>query len=201
MSVIEYVIDGLERWLEVERECGARSIEVDRSLLVATNAPEKPKAQQGASAAAETPAVQITEAPEPSPSSASSEGSAASGVYDFVFIHDKPLTEKGTAMMAKIVGAMGKTPDTAPVVVAPTLPRAKVYVVLGFMALRKHFPGLRGEPGMWLKTGDGKNILIAYSPAFFERFATVTETVQKKKIEMWTSLKVLMQRLKGGIYG
>ena len=35
--------DGLEQWLEVERECGVRTLEVDRSLIAApsiTTAPE-----------------------------------------------------------------------------------------------------------------------------------------------------------------
>ena len=35
MNVADYVLDGLERWLEVERECGTRALEVDRSLLTA----------------------------------------------------------------------------------------------------------------------------------------------------------------------
>ena len=49
-DVVDYVLDGLERWLEVERECGARSLEVDRSLLVPPVG-EGTKRAEGANAA------------------------------------------------------------------------------------------------------------------------------------------------------
>ena len=115
-----------------------------------------------------------------------------------MFLHDGPLSEKGVDMMSKIVLKLGWTAETAPVVVEPPLPRARAYVVLGFYALKKFFPGLKGEPGAWLRTGDGKAVLVTYSPLFFERFAVVTEAVMVKKREMWTSLKGLAQRFKGG---
>ena len=121
---------------------------------------------------------------------------AASGtpVYDFVFLHDRPLTGQGLEMMAKIVGAMKRTPQDAPVIVAPPVPQAKTYVVLGGLALRKYFPGLKGEPGMWKKAPDGSDVLVTYSPAFILRFPVVTDAVQRMKREMWTSLKGVMQR-------
>ena len=101
-------------------------------------------------------------------------------------------------MMVKIVAAMGKTAETAPIVVEPPIPPAQAYVALGFYALKKFFPGLKGEPGMWLRAGDGKEVLVTYSPFFFERFAVVTKAVDAKKHEMWASLKGLAQRFKGG---
>lgn len=101
-------------------------------------------------------------------------------------------------MMAKIVLAMGRTAETAPIVVEPPLPSARAYVALGYYALKKFFPGLSGEPGVWLRAGDGKDVLVTYSPTFFERFKVVTEAVKVKKREMWTSLKGLAQRFKGG---
>ena len=192
MDVLTYVLDGLEQWLEVERECGVRSIEVDRSLLVPSKADEK--VSEG------THERQPGKAPEkPPPQSApSSPERASTSAYDFVFLHDRPLSQAGVEMMAKIVNAMGRTAETAPVVVAPPLPQARAYVVLGGLALKKYFPGVRGEPGMWVKSADGKDILVTYSPAFILRFPTVTEAVKKMKRDMWTSLKGVMQRFKGG---
>ena len=172
MNAVEYVLDGLEQWLEVERECGVRAFEVDRLLL----GPPTPSAV--------------------APAASASAGSSAE--CDFVFLHDKPLTPAGVEMMAKIVVAMGRTADTAPVVVAPPLPVARAYIVLGALALRKYFPGVRGEPGQWVSTPDGKDILITYSPAFILRFPTVTDAVKKMKRDMWTSLKGVMQRFNGG---
>ena len=182
MDVLSYVLDGLEQWLEVERECGARSLEVDRSLLV-------PAAKPAVEAA---PVVGAGSSRPARPSSAPTD------VFDFVFLHDKPLTPAGAEMMANIVKAMGRTADTAPVIIAPPIPQARAYIVLGALALRKYFPGMKGEPGHWVKSADGKDVLITYSPAFILRFPTVTDAVMKMKREMWTSLKGVMQRFNGG---
>ena len=112
---------------------------------------------------------------------------------DLVFLHDRPLSPKGVEMMAKILNALGK-PD-APIVVVPPVPQAKVTVVLGGLALRKYFTGMRGEPGQWQKTPEGRDVLITYSPEYILRFGTVTPAVQKIKEEMWRSLKAVKQRL------
>ena len=42
MDVVEYILDGLEAALELERELGVRSVEIDRGLLGATTAPRPP---------------------------------------------------------------------------------------------------------------------------------------------------------------
>ena len=96
-------------------------------------------------------------------------------------------------MMAKILNALGKA--DAPIVVAPPVPLAKVTVVLGGLALKKYFPGMKGEPGQWQKTSEGRDVLITYSPAYILRFGTVTPAVEKIKQDMWTSLKAVRQRL------
>ena len=95
--------------------------------------------------------------------------------------------------MAKILSALGK-PD-APIVVVPPVPKAKVTVVLGGLALKRYFPGMKGEPGQWQKASDGRDVLITYSPEYILRFGTVTPAVQKIKQDMWLSLKAVKQRL------
>ena len=196
VDVLEYVLDGLEQWLEVERECGVRTLEVDRSLI----APPGPPAEPAALRALAAPAPPV--APDsPVESAAIVPPASPSAVLDFAFVHDGPLAPAGVEMMAKIVNAMGRTADTAPVVVAPPLPPARAYVVLGSMALKRYFPGVRGSPGMWVKSADGKDLLVTYSPAFILRFPVVTDAVKKMKREMWTSLKGVMQRFKGGANG
>ena len=188
MDVLNYVLEGLEQWLEVERECGVRTLEVDRSLLLP---PSEPKSEPVASSDHVAPSVSGV-------SSSGVESSASSTVLDFVFLHDSPLSPAGIEMMAKIVNAMGRTAETAPVVIAPPLPRARMYIVLGARALGKYFPGTKGEPGKWMKSAAGDDILVTYSPAFILRFPTVTDAVMKMKREMWASLKVVMQKYNGG---
>ena len=195
MSVVDYVLDGLERWLEVERECGTRALEVDRSLLTAaigggTKGTDGTNVTDGASLVARQAPVALA-----------SQVSSTGMVLDFVFLHDRPLAPAGVEMMAKIVTALGKTADAAPVVVEPPLPDARAYVVLGALALKKYFPGLRGEPGQWVKSSDGKDVLVTYSPAFILRFPTVTDAVKRIKRDMWNSLKGVMQRVNGGSDG
>ena len=114
-------------------------------------------------------------------------------IHPLVFLHDRPLAPAGVEMMAKILNALGK-PD-APIVVEPPVPQAKITVVLGGLALKKYFPGMKGEPGQWQKTPDGRDVLITYSPAYILRFGTVTPAVQKIKQDMWLSLKAVKQRL------
>jgi len=99
-------------------------------------------------------------------------------------------------MMAKIILAMGRTAENTPIVVAPPLPKAKIVVVLGGLALKKYFPEMRGEPGQWQKTPEGVDVLITYSPEYILRFAAVTPAVQKIKQDMWRSLKAVVQRLR-----
>ena len=208
VDVLGYVLDGLEQWLEVERECGVRTLEVDRSLIappgppaapIRPAAPSRPPAPAAPSLS--RPSSFSSPSSSSSPSSPTSPSSPPGVVYDFAFVHDGPLAPAGVEMMAKIVNAMGRTADTAPVVVAPPLPPARAYVVLGSMALKRYFPGVRGSPGMWVKSADGKDLLVTYSPAFILRFPVVTDAVKKMKREMWTSLKGVMQRFKGGANG
>ena len=196
---VDFILDGLAAALELERELGTRAVEIDRSLLL-------PPAPHAASAPVQTKPVAPPATPQPAPvaapvapvarQAAQRPAPAASGQYDFVFVHERALSPKGVEMMAKIVVAMGKTAETAPVVIVPPLPKAKIVVALGPRALRMFFPGLRGSPGDWLKSSDGRDVLVSTSPEDIVRFATVTPALQKIKVEMWRNLKVVMQRAK-----
>ena len=199
-NVVEYILEGLERALELERELGVRTVEIDRGLLGATTT--RPTAGDvarnlsvdkiGKSDKIDR-VVSVDKVDRPAADSRTVEQSSDSNIKELVFLHDRPLSPQGVEMMAKILNALGK-PD-APIVVAPPVPQAKVTVVLGGLALKKYFPGMKGEPGQWQKTPDGRDVLITYSPAYILRFGTVTPAVQKIKQDMWTSLKAVKQRL------
>ena len=98
-------------------------------------------------------------------------------------------------MMAKIITALGETADTAPIVITPPVPKAKIHVVLGARALRKFYPDLKGAPGQWLTAPNGTPVLITYSPTYILRFKEVTPAVKKIKQDMWLSLKGMLKRL------
>jgi len=181
LTVLDYILDGIEAELALERELGVRSVECDRSVLVGGDKVEggRLKVEQRIENSTVQPPTSYLEPV----------------LYDLVFLHDKALSEGGIAMMAKIIPAMGKTPDTAPIVFTGEMPAAKVYVVLGGNALKKWFPGTPGAPGQWAQTTKAKNVLVTYSPEYILRFGTVTPSVQKLKREMWQSLKSVLQRI------
>lgn len=182
MTALDFILEGLEAELALERELGVLLVECDRALL-------KPVARP---VAAPAPAVAR---PAPVPSPAPSSASSSARGYDFVFLHDKPLTAGGVEMMGKIVGALGKTLAEAPVVVDGDRPPAKAYVVLGANALRKWFPGASAAPGQWIALADAPNVIVTYSPMYILRFAQVTPALQKIKKSMWTAIKSVLQRV------
>lgn len=186
MTALEYLLDGLEAELELERELGVRVVELDRALLATQSAPSPARA------------------PSPSPSNYDSHSSSNSNSHSnssspsisFAFLHDRPLSPSGIEMMAKIVTAMHETPESAPIVFNGERPPAKLYVVLGSEAMKKWYPGMRGAPGQWLRGRDGEDVLLTYSPEYLLRFGAATPALMKLKREMWTSLKGVMQRLR-----
>ena len=206
MEIVDYILDGLEAALELERELGVRTVECDRGLLGATTVPRLPSkvlSPSGAMGGLKTEDVRREtrtgrETRDARPTAlnrpiAQSNNPNNQTILPLVFLHDRSLSSAGVEMMAKILTALGK-PD-APIVVVPPVPKAKVTVVLGGLALRKHFAGMRGEPGQWQKSSDGRDVLITYSPEYILRFGTVTPAVKKIKEDMWRSLKAVRQRL------
>lgn len=208
MTVLEYVLDGLEAELALERELGVKSIDFDRSLLTPPapalpqsptppppQSPTPPLPQSPTPPLSQSPTPPLPQSHTPPPPQSPIAPPVKSSSYDFVFLHDRPLTGAGLEMILKITSAMGRTPETAPVIVEPPQPKAKIYIVLGDRALKKWFPGLRAGPGMWISGAEGEMALVTYSPNFFLRFGEPTPTVKKIKSEMWNSLKGVLQRL------
>lgn len=187
MTVLDYLLDGLAAELELVRELGTRTVEVDRALL------REPDAPRGAVAAPVVAPVGVRRETRDVPRDVRRETRDVQ--YDFVFLHHRALGPAGTEMMAKIVAALGRTAATAPVLVAPPRPPAKVYVALGARALEMWFPGLKGAPGNWLTAADGTQVLVTYSPEFILRFRTVTPDVRRIKRAMWIAIKSVLRKI------
>lgn len=202
MNALDYILDGLEAALELERELGVRVVECDRSLLTpASRLPSNVSRLSGEGLETrdvrrETRAGLETRDARPAANNRTIEQSNGRTIPDLAFLHDRPLSPAGIEMMAKIIGAMKRTAENSPIVVEPPMPRAKVLVVLGGRALKKYFPEQKAEPGQWFRTPGGRDVLVTYSPEYILRFDTVTPAVQKLKQDMWRSLKAVVQRLK-----
>ena len=201
MNALDYILDGLEAALELERELGVRVVECDRSLLApASRLPSGVSRPAGGGLETrdvrrETRTGLETKDARPAANNRTIEQSNNRTIPDLAFLHDRPLSPAGIEMMAKIIGAMKRTAENSPIVVEPPMPRAKVLVVLGGRALKKYFPAQKAEPGQWFKTPGGRDVLVTYSPEYILRFGTVTPAVQKLKQDMWRSLKAVVQRL------
>ena len=202
MNALDYILDGLEAALELERELGVRVVECDRSLLTpASRLPSNVSRLSGEGLETrdvrrETRVGLETRDERPAANNRTVEQSNGRTIPDLAFLHDRPLSPAGIEMMAKIIGAMKRTAENSPIVVEPPMPRAKVLVVLGARALKKYFPEQKAEPGQWFRTPGGRDVLVTYSPEYILRFDTVTPAVQKLKQDMWRSLKAVVQRLK-----
>ena len=185
-DVLSFVLDGLEDYLELERELGVRSVEVDRSLLATPPssvvavaprvAPVVPTAKRDVS----PPQPLTPSTPQP--------------ITPVAFIHDRPLSPKAVAMMAKTIVALGYADDATPVVVTRPIPKARRYVFLGHRALQTYLPGLRVEENARFRTPKGVEALLVKSPEEIVRFATETPAVHQAKTAMWRALKAFAKR-------
>ena len=207
-NILAYVLDGLADYLELERERGVKAVEIDRALLMAAPKAGAAAAPPSARAPAES-AVPPRAAGGAGDAAPKGDGSpkaeaGAKGPLDFVFLADRPLSPKAVEMMAKIIPAMGKTSETAPIVIVPptpdvrAMPNARFFVFLGRAALARCMPGTRGEENRWLKSPGGRDVLLVKSPEEIVRFTTVTPALKRMKQEMWLALKTVMQRVRIG---
>ena len=201
-DVLSFVLDGLEDYLELERELGVRAVEVDRALLVTEGSPDVAVAPRVApvapAAKRDVSDVRVVrdERPTPPPrvEAVSHRFENESSILSFAFIHDRPLSPRAVEMMSKIIVALGQTSEFAPIAVAPPLPKARFYVFLGNRALQKYLPGTHVEENSWFKTPKGMDALFVRSPEDIVRFPTITPALQKTKADMWRALKTIKQR-------
>ena len=209
-NILAYVLDGLADYLELERDRGVKAVEIDRALLMAAPAPKAgaaaapPSAHAPAESAVPPPAAGGAGDAAPKGDGSPKAEAGAKGPLDFVFLADRPLSPKAVEMMAKIIPAMGKTSETAPIVIVPptpdvrAMPNARFFVFLGRAALARCMPGTRGEENRWLKSPGGRDVLLVKSPEEIVRFTTVTPALKRMKQEMWLALKTVMQRVRIG---
>jgi hypothetical protein len=200
MNRLDEILDGFEAALELERELGVKSFAFDRSLLDVSSLQSKEQPQQKVAQAFSPPPSPRPESPSPRPevqpieSPARVEESSSAEMRDFVFLHHRVLSQKGNEMMAKIIIAMKCEAGESPIVIHPPAPPAKVYVVLGSLALKMFFPEASGTPGQWISLPNGSEALITYSPEYILRFQDGAPAQVDAKRKMWAFLKGVMSR-------
>ncbi len=183
MTALDYILNGLEAELALERELGVRFIECDRTVLEPLNESVQSK-----------PVTEIPVAPVPEPIPVVAD-SPVKNQYDFVFLHHAPLSSKANEIMQKILAALKKDEKSAPIIYEGDLPKAGIYIVLGISASRKWFPQINAasRAGVWSRLQDA-DVLITYSPERIIRVLNSSYVTQMKR-EMWSSLKIVLQRV------
>lgn len=195
------IFDQILEYLELERDLGTRTVEIDRALLVlpqpepAAPPPPKPRTESAEPAvtvpvrAAPAPA-QTAPAPAPSPE-------ASLPRCDIAFFSGKELSAAGMEMMAKISAAIGKIRSGVTVCLNEER-KAKVCVLLGSDALLKRLPSSRPVRGGWVTIGDTPAIMTFSPDYILSHFREGSPNMDRAKREMWSDIKLAVARL-GGI--
>ena len=194
------IFDQILEHLELERELGTRTVEIDRALLVPPKddvvppkaEAEAPKVESVVKAAA----VEVKRAVKPSAPATAEQGepSRPSQPCDILFLTAGGLSEAGMEAMRKTFAAMQKIRADVKVALDKDV-KAKVVVLLGADALRKHMPSARPVRGTWMDFG-GVPAITTFSPDFiFKNFQDGSAAMVRAKKEMWDEIKLAIGRI------
>ena len=194
MDIYDQILENLE----LERELGTRTVEIDRALLL----PPQPQSEtptpqpETISPQPATPSPQPVEAaPVASvPSAPSPVAPVSSESCDIAFVTGRPLSPAGMEAMEKTFAAMRQIkPDIQVALNENRKPR--VIVLLGSDALKKLLPTARPVRGQWIQI-NGVPAVMTFSPDYiFSHFQAGSPRERQAKVDMWRDIKSALARL------
>lgn len=209
------IYDQILECLELERELGTRTVEIDRALLVppkkevslqvvataeAVGRTASEPRQEAAARVETTPAsVAAVEKGAAKSSSQDAQGAVDSGgaeccLCDIAFFTGRTLSDRGNEAMRKTFAAMQKIRPGISVRLNEQC-KAKVVILLGSDAMLKRMPTARPVRGAWV-TLDGAPAIMTYSPDFiFSHFQEGSPNMNKAKHSMWSDIQSAIARL------
>jgi hypothetical protein len=204
MDIFDQILENLE----LERELGTRTVEIDRALLVPPTVEKAPKAEPVPKAPVpnppapvpqtETRKVQVPQTPQAHQSIPKAADSAPAApkpsgpLCDIAFFTGRPLSPAGTEAMEKIFAAIRKIKSDA-VICLNEERKAKVYVLLGSDALKQRYPTAKAVRGGWV---DGAPAMMTFSPDFiFSHFQEGSPRMRDAKMDMWNDIKSAVARI------
>ncbi len=194
MDIYDQILENLE----LERELGTRTVEIDRALLL----PPQPESASAEAIAdkSETPAPQPetrNQKPETTtPQSATPVAPGSSESCDIAFLTGRPLSPAGAEAMAKTFAAMKRIKPDVQVVLNENR-KSRVIVLLGSDALKKLLPTARPVRGQWIQL-NGVPAVMTFSPDYiFSHFQAGSPHERQAKSEMWEDIKSAITRLQG----
>ena len=206
MSSVNEILTAFEEALELERELGTRTVEIDRALLRCSPAPMAVPARgtsdsgensrSGSSSGSSATSVSSGS----SSSSGSSEprlpetvndSSAAGARADFAFLLEGDPQGPVAELLPKMSEAIGYGPDGVKV----NDPSARVLIVLGSDAMAKWLPGVKARPGQWVMRGETPALITASPTKTYRFFGNNPAKIHALKLRLWTDLKAALAKL------
>ena len=195
MDIYDQILENLE----LERELGTRTVEIDRALLL----PPQPQSETPPPQPATISPQPATPSPQPvvaapvasAPSAPSPAVPASSESCDIAFLTGKPLSPAGMEAMTKTIAAMKRIKPDLRIALNESR-KARVTILLGSEAAKKHLPpSMRPVRGLWL-THDGTQTLMTFSPDYiFSHFQAGSPRERQAKVDMWRDIKSALARL------
>ena len=190
MDIYDQILENLE----LERELGTRTVEIDRALLL----PPKPQAETPTPQPAPRPAQPETRNQKPEttiPPPAVPVAPDSSEGCDIAFLTGRPLSPAGAEAMAKTFAAMKRIKPDLQVVLNENR-KSRVIVLLGSDALKKLLPTARPVRGQWIQL-NGVPAVMTFSPDYiFSHFQAGSPHERQAKSEMWEDIKSAVARLR-----
>ena len=178
MDIFDQILENLE----LERELGTRTVDIDRALIV----PPKPAPPHPESAPQprQAPAVECM---------ASMPAESENGC-DIALFTGQPLSAAGLEAMRKTFVAIKRVKADVNACINEEC-YAKVIVLLGSDALKNRMPQIRPVRGKWIEL-DGVPAIMTFSPDFIlTHFQDGSASMNAAKRQMWDDIKSAIARL------
>ena len=197
MSNVNEILTTFEEALELERELGTRTVEIDRALLrcspEAMAAPARgasdPRENSGSSATSGSRASSGSSMPR-LPETVN-DSSAAGARADFAFLLEGDPQGPVAELLPKMSEAIGYGPDGVKI----NDPSARVLIVLGSDAMAKWLPGVKARPGQWVMRGETPALITASPTKTYRFFGNNPDKIHALKLRLWTDLKAALARI------
>lgn len=197
MSNVNEILTAFEEALELERELGTRTVEIDRALLrcspEAMAAPARgasdPRENSGSSATSGSRASSGSSMPR-LPETVN-DSSAAGARADFAFLLEGEPQGPVAELLPKMSEAIGYGPDGVKV----NDPSARVLIVLGSDAMAKWLPGVKARPGQWVQRGETPALVTASPTKTYRFFGHDPAKIRALKLRLWADLKAALARI------
>ena len=200
MSSVNEILTAFEEALELERELGTRTVEIDRALLRCSPAPMAVPAR-GASDSREASGASGPRANSGSRASSGSseprlpeianDSSAAGARADFAFLLEGDPQGPVAELLPKMSEAIGYGPDGVKI----NDPSARVLIVLGSDAMAKWLPGVKARPSQWVMRGETPALITASPTKTYRFFGNNPDKIHALKLRLWTDLKAALARI------